>query len=60
MLKELQIEIEQFYKTAKLSREIIELRNGIEAAINITYSTIAAHMSRGCHYLVEDENKLNL
>jgi L-aspartate oxidase len=51
MLTELQIETEKFYKRAKLSRQIIELRNGIESAIAITNATIAAPLSRGAHYI---------
>lgn len=53
MLRELQIETEQFYKKAKLSREIIELRNGIETAIAVTNATLASPLSRGAHYLME-------
>jgi L-aspartate oxidase len=51
MLRELQLEIEQFYKKAKLSREIIELRNGIETAIAVTNATIESPVSRGTHYI---------
>lgn len=53
MLKELQHEIEQFYKRTKLSREIIELRNGIETAIAVTRATIEAPVSRGAHYIAK-------
>ena len=53
MLRELQLEIEQFYKKAKLSREIIELRNGIETAIAVTNATLEAPVSRGTHYVAE-------
>jgi len=51
MLRDLQIETEKFYKRAKLSREIIELRNGIESSIAITNATIASPVSRGCHFI---------
>ena len=51
MLSDLQIETEKFYKRAKLSRQIIELRNGIESAIAITNSAITSHTSRGCHFI---------
>ena len=51
MLRELQLEIEQFYKKAKLSREIIELRNGIETAITVTNATLESPVSRGTHFI---------
>jgi L-aspartate oxidase len=51
MLHELQIETEQFYKKAKLTREIIELRNGIETAIAVTNAALEAPVSRGAHYI---------
>jgi L-aspartate oxidase len=56
MLRDLQIETEKFYKRAKLSREIIELRNGIETAIAVTNATIASPVSRGSHFLVGSED----
>ncbi|MDR0927969.1 MAG: L-aspartate oxidase [Ignavibacteria bacterium] len=55
MLTELKIEIERFYKRTKLSREIIELRNGIETAIAVTNATIASPVSRGAHYIINNE-----
>ena len=51
MLRDLQIETEKFYKLAKLSRPIIELRNGIESAIAITNAAITSHTNRGCHFM---------
>lgn len=55
MLKELQIEVEQFYKQVKLSRDIIELRNGVETAVAITSAALASPVSRGSHYIINDE-----
>ncbi len=43
--------IEQFYREAKLTRGIIELRNGVVAAELIVQAALANRVSRGCHYI---------
>ena len=43
--------IEQFYKQAKLSRSIIELRNAVLAANVIVSAAYSNSHSLGCHYL---------
>ena len=54
MLRQLQMEIEEFYKTTKLSDDIIGLRNGVQTALAILFAASQAHESRGCHYLSRD------
>lgn len=51
ILRHLQGEIEQFYKRAKMTRRIIQLRNGVQTAIAVTAATIEAPMSKGTHYI---------
>ncbi|MBP7460378.1 MAG: L-aspartate oxidase [Candidatus Delongbacteria bacterium] len=51
ILRHLQSEIEIFYKKVKLSRSIIQLRNGIQTAIAITQATLEARQNRGAHFL---------
>ncbi len=51
MLRNLQIEIEGFYRKARMSRNIIELRNGIQAAIAVTNATLEAPQNRGTHFM---------
>lgn len=51
ILRHLQNEIEQFYQKAKMSREILQLRNGIVTAIAVTTSTLEDKVSRGAHYI---------
>lgn len=51
IFRHLQTEIVQFYREAKMTKEIVELRNGIEVAIAITQETIAARTSKGTHFL---------
>ena len=46
-------ELEQFYQKAKLTPEIISLRNGIQTAIAITSAALSDRTSKGCHYIKE-------
>ncbi len=43
--------IEQFYRGAKPTRRIIELRNAVLASIIIVRSALANPVSRGCHFV---------
>ena len=43
--------IEQFYRGAKLTRRIIELRNSVLASIIIVRSALANPVSKGCHFV---------
>lgn len=51
IFRHLQTEIEQFYQQASMTKSIIQLRNGMQAAIAVTQATIEARESRGAHYL---------
>jgi L-aspartate oxidase len=50
ILRELQFEIESFYRRAALSDDIIGLRNGVQTALAITHSAFRNRTSRGAHY----------
>ena len=54
ILRHLQSEIEQFYQKAKLSKEVLQLRNGVQTAIAVTYATLEAKVSKGAHYIQEE------
>ncbi|MBN2442075.1 MAG: L-aspartate oxidase [Spirochaetales bacterium] len=43
--------IEKFYKQAKITRKIIELRNSVLAATIIVRAASSNKISRGCHYI---------
>ncbi|MBN1697497.1 MAG: L-aspartate oxidase [Spirochaetales bacterium] len=43
--------IEKFYKQAKMTRKIIELRNSVLASRIIVRSALSNSASRGCHYV---------
>ena len=51
ILRNLQYDIDNFYQKAKLTPEIIGLRNGIQTAIAITSAALEDRVSRGCHYI---------
>jgi L-aspartate oxidase len=55
MLRRLQLEIEDFYKRTRLSQGIIGLRHGIQTALAVTLSASEAHVSRGSHYIQQEE-----
>lgn len=49
-LRQLDIEIEQFYRTTRLSDELIGLRNSVRAALVVTDAAWRNRSSIGCHY----------
>ncbi len=59
ILRNLQIDVERFYRNAKLDENIIGLRNGLQAAIAVVDATLEARESRGAHYLLDYEEKVS-
>ena len=55
VLKQLQSNIETFYQNAKITKEIIELHNGIQTANAIILAALESRDSCGSHYLEETE-----
>ena len=51
ILRNLQYDIENFYQKAKLTPDIIGLRNGIQTAVAITSAALEDRVSKGCHYI---------
>ena len=49
-LRNLEVEIERFYRAAALSDELIGLRNSVRVALIITLAAWENRESRGCHY----------
>jgi L-aspartate oxidase len=43
--------VDQFYRGARISRRILELRNGILTANLIVQAALANPVSVGCHYI---------
>lgn len=42
--------VEKFYRETRLSRQLVELRNGLLTARLITYAALRNPVSSGCHY----------
>ena len=55
ILKHLQSEIEVFYQRAKLTSEIIGLRNGVQTANALVSACIESRNSLGTHFIQSDE-----
>ncbi len=56
ILRHLHNEIDAFYKGTALCQELLDLRNGTQTALLITYAALKNRHSVGCHYL-SDEKK---
>ncbi len=52
IFRHLQSEIEEFYQQAKMTKSIIQLRNGIQTAIAVTQATIESRQSIGANYII--------
>jgi L-aspartate oxidase len=50
VLRELQTEVETFYRRAAMTDQIIGLRNGLQTARAVLYAALRNPHSRGCHY----------
>jgi L-aspartate oxidase len=57
IFRHLQSEIEQFYQKAKLTKQLIQLRNGVQTAIAVTLATLEARESKGAHFIADKELK---
>ena len=53
ILRELQVEIEYFYERARLSDEVIGLRNGCQAALAVLFAAVENRHSHGAHFRVD-------
>ncbi len=49
-LRHLELEIERFYRSARITDELIGLRNAVRSAIIITSAALSNRNSVGCHY----------
>ncbi len=49
-LRQLELEIERFYRRTRLTDDLIGLRNSVRAAIIVTNAAWRNKQSMGCHY----------
>jgi L-aspartate oxidase len=53
-LRNLEVEIERFYRAAALTDELLGLRNAVRVALIVTLAALENRESRGCHYRREE------
>ncbi len=53
ILRELQYEVEYFYRRARLTDDMIGLRNGVQTAIAVTHAAYRNRVSRGGHHRID-------
>ncbi len=54
ILLELREEIQNFYRGARLTRELIELRNAVQTALLVVHAASLNPRSKGSHYVVDE------
>lgn len=59
ILRHLQSEIDTFYQKAKITKRILQLRNGVQSAIAVTHDTLEARISKGAHFLLDAKSNEN-
>lgn len=57
ILVELREEIQTFYRGCRLTRELVELRNAVQAALLVVHAASLNPVGRGCHYVERDGEK---
>lgn len=50
ILRDLQFEVESFYRRARLTDDLLGLRNGVQTALALTHGALRNRVSRGSHY----------
>ena len=55
ILLELREEVRSFYSDCRLSPELIDLRNAVRTALLVVHAASLNPVSKGCHYVVEDD-----
>ena len=55
ILRNLQSDVEKFYQSSRLDKNIIALRNGAQTALAIIASSTEARESKGTHYISDDK-----
>jgi L-aspartate oxidase len=53
-LRQLWLDIEEFYRKTRLSDGLLGLRNSAQAALIVAYAAHRSRRSRGCHYREDD------
>ena len=54
ILLELREEIQSFYRDCRVTRELVELRNAVQAALLVVHAASLNPRSRGAHYIIDE------
>jgi L-aspartate oxidase len=54
LLRELKMQIDDFYREFKLTKELINLRNAVQTSLLVVYAALKNPSSQGCHYRDDD------
>lgn len=54
ILLELREEIQSFYRTYRVTKDLIELRNAVQTALLVVHAASLNPVSKGCHYVIEE------
>ena len=54
ILLEAREEIQSFYRDCRVTRELVELRNAVQAALLVVHAASLNPRSKGAHYLVDE------
>ena len=54
ILLELREEIQSFYRDCRVTRELVELRNAVQAALLVVHAASLNPRSKGCHHVIEE------
>ncbi len=57
ILRHMHNEMQAFYKGYALNQELLDLRNGTQVGLLITYAALQNRRSIGCHYLQEVDRR---
>jgi L-aspartate oxidase len=58
-LRQLWLDIEEFYRKTRLSDALIGLRNSVQTALIVSYAAHRNRTSRGCHYREDSHQREN-
>jgi L-aspartate oxidase len=54
ILLELREEIQSFYRDCRVTRELVELRNAVQAGLLVVHAASLNPQSRGAHYIIDE------
>lgn len=55
ILLELREEVQSFYRSCRLTPELVDLRNAVQTALLVVHAATLNPVSRGCHYIAAED-----